>query len=234
MLECPYGTILLLGPPGSGKSTLVHGISNDYKNIKTFGVRRQMLIEMAEESKLGQALHEYILNNPQAPLLPVHLVRELFTRFVSELHPNDMAFIEGFPVNKRQSEILTTVLGTNNRKLDFIVVLQCKQEILRIRTKIRRTCTNCSAKGVIEPIYPDNIDMCPSCGHPLSQRPDDVDDIVSHRIRRYLREKRGILSRFTNTPVYEIDTRNSIDVVRKNFLDFLTGYASSRNSTPIE
>ena len=61
-------TILLIGPPGSGKTSLENNLAQKFQPVKSFGVRRQAFKEMYLNTPLGEYIF-FHTNGGQKKLL---------------------------------------------------------------------------------------------------------------------------------------------------------------------
>ncbi len=135
-----YNTILLFGPPGSGKGTWgkMLGMMPGFYHLST----GEMFRRMDTESELGRQVMEYMR---QGDLVPDQIVFELWTQhmqnatLIGTFKPaRDILVLDGFPRTPRQAETLKTVA-----QVKAILLLHCNDpEILVARLHRRAVLEN--------------------------------------------------------------------------------------------
>jgi adenylate kinase len=94
--------------------------------------------------------------------------------------------LDGFPRTTAQGEGLARILGP--RKLDQVVNLVVKPEVVVSRLKDRWLCGRCGAIYNLVTAAPKKAGICDRCGGALSQRSDDGPETVRERLRVYERD----------------------------------------------
>lgn len=220
-------TFLLLGPPGSGKSSLTHHIFERFPRVKSFGVRRQALGEMSRGTTMGKEIEEIIYGGRKPRLLPLRVVKALYTEFMSTTSPEDLLIIEGFPINSDQAEILKDILVAFSRSIDLIVILDCQSDQLQRRIASRRTCYNCVGKTKIEIIHALDKDTCSRCGTRLSKRFDDTPEWTEERIKLFRKISAFLLSYFSDILFFKINANQSMAEVHRDFDQIIKNYSAT-------
>jgi len=135
-----YNTVLLFGPPGSGKGTWgkMLGMMPGFYHLST----GEMFRRMDTESELGRQVMEYMR---QGDLVPDQIVFELWTQhmqnatLIGTFKPaRDILVLDGFPRTPRQAETLKTMA-----RVKAILLLHCNDpEILVARLHRRAVLEN--------------------------------------------------------------------------------------------
>ncbi|WAW14808.1 adenylate kinase [Peptostreptococcus equinus] len=189
--------IILLGPPGAGKGTQAANIVEEYNvpHISTGDIFRK---NIKEGTELGKKAQEYM---NEGKLVPDELTCGLVASRLSEDDCKNGFMLDGFPRNTFQAEYLDRYLTENNIGLDKVINIEVDSNLLVERACGRRICKNCGATFHVK-FNPSKVeDVCDVCGHNLTQRPDDNEETVSHRINVYLSETKPLVDYYTKKGV---------------------------------
>lgn len=204
-------TILLLGPPGAGKSTLSFRMRKEWENMKQFSVRvyGKKILEM--NNSLSKLLKEDAKNNKNM-YMPDWLVLEIFANFLLSINPDDFLVIEGFPINREQNQGMLAKLNKISRKIDGIIILDEAEEVLFKRVGARRICAKCEMlHGAGIPLN-DTYVRCPYCGGKLEIRREDSYDRFKIRVDKFKKEVSIILDMYKDETIKYIRSVNKEDV----------------------
>lgn len=131
-------TIILFGPPGSGKGTQSILIAQKYnlKHISTGDILRK---EMEMNSELGIAAKSFI---QQGKLVPDEIIINMLMEVIRSLDTNFKGvLLDGFPRTLAQAEALEYNLALNNSKTDLVIELQVNHKELTDRMLLRGIST---------------------------------------------------------------------------------------------
>lgn len=131
-------TIILFGPPGSGKGTQSILIAQKYnlKHISTGDILRK---EMEMNSELGIAARSFI---QQGKLVPDEIIINMLMEVIKCLDTNlKGVLLDGFPRTVAQAEALEKNLALNNSKTDLVFELQVNHKELTDRMLLRGIAT---------------------------------------------------------------------------------------------
>ncbi|MDZ7268748.1 MAG: nucleoside monophosphate kinase [candidate division KSB1 bacterium] len=144
-----YNTVLLFGPPGSGKGTWgkILGMMPGFYHLSTGEMFRRMDIE----SELGQRVMAYMR---QGDLVPDQIVFNLWTQhmqnaaLIGTFKPQkDILVLDGFPRTQSQAETLKTVAH-----IKAIVLLHCADPEILVARLHRRAVQENRTDDASEPI----------------------------------------------------------------------------------
>lgn len=163
--------IILLGAPGSGKGTQAKLLSEkyDFKHISTGQVFRD---EIAKKTELGLIADSYI---SKGYLVPDDITVDVLKKNLSNLQENFI--LDGFPRNVNQAEKLSDIV-----KIDRVILIDAKEEIIKERLLGRLTCINC---GEIFNKINYSLSHCSKCGGELIIRGDDNEEAIVKRLEVY-------------------------------------------------
>ena len=172
--------IVLLGPPGSGKSELSEKISEHY-GMPVITVGSVMQRAAAEQSELGRLAKEAMDMSRVSDELLLALLR-------IQLPQSDL--VKGFvlvdlPKNAGQADVLDSVLNDLGAGIDVVLNLEVDPDELMERLVGRITCDHCGAQYNLY-VNPPLVDgVCDACGARVVRRPDDYEETISNRLRVY-------------------------------------------------
>ena len=190
--------IILLGPPGSGKGTQAQNITSEYGYIK-LSTGDMLRATSSFGSKIGLELKAVIDGgNLVSDEIVVGIVEE-------RIFQNDCAvgyMLDGFPRNKEQAKKLDAMLVGQNQKIDIVLRLLLKDEVVVRRIAGRRFHVESGRSYHVEFNPPEIAGKDDLTGEPLIQRADDNEDVVQSRLNIYHEqteplvkyyEKKGVL-----------------------------------------
>jgi adenylate kinase len=178
--------VVLIGPPGSGKSTQGHLIANKYclPFIGAGDLVRDMIHSEASE---------YKKKVDSGNLLPDDVVFNIVKAKLDQYDTDKGFILEGYPRTIGQAKLLDEYLMSKNAELNFVLylvnVVDCD---IADRIKGRYQCSNCGSTYSKEMVPSDLI--CARCGKALVPREDDTITSLKCRMQEY--EKKSL-------PVYE-------------------------------
>jgi len=190
--------IILLGPPGSGKGTQAQNITNEYGYIQ-LSTGDMLRAASSSGSKIGLELKAVIDGgNLVSDEIVVGIVEE-------RIFQNDCAvgyMLDGFPRNKEQAKKLDAMLVGQNQKIDIVLRLLLKDEVVVRRIAGRRFHVESGRSYHVEFNPPEITGKDDLTGEPLIQRADDNEEVVQSRLNIYHEqteplvkyyEKKGVL-----------------------------------------
>jgi adenylate kinase len=207
---------LLLGPPGSGKSTITNRLTSqlDIEPIVTGDLLRK---ESSQQTKIGQLVDNNLKNGE---MVPTHIVIDLISRKIKNIESKDIIF-DGFPRIKKQINAFFDLGKKEGFRLSNVIVLDVSEKTILKRLSGRRICKNC---GRIYNIYFDHNlkKKCNKCGGELIQRNDDKSDIIKKRIKIYRKNTYPIIEFFEKEYSHitnRINVEQTVDDILKSILD---------------
>ena len=170
-------TIVLLGPPGSGKGTQGEKLCSEFGYVKLS--TGDMLREAVKnQTELGKKAKTYM---DAGALVPNDLIIGLMKEKMAAA--NGKVILDGFPRTLEQADALGEQM-----EVDLALNLDVADEELIKRITMRRSCPSCNAVYHLLYNAPKSEGVCDKCGSKLYQRDDDTEATVLNRLRTY-REK---------------------------------------------
>src|ERR1044071_7273673 len=138
--------VVLVGPAGSGKTTLARALSSSgpaggEQPRKVFVVETGNLLEaeIRRGSPLGAQIKPYKV---AGELVPSQLVEEVISAELERIH-GGLVLFDGFPRSLDQVEVQSRVLKKHHRELCAVIVLLIDLAASIRRLSGRRICSKC-------------------------------------------------------------------------------------------
>lgn len=188
--------LVVLGPPGAGKSTQSRRLSKElsYFHVSTGNIVRA---HIQAGTDFGRAVEGY---NRRGELVPDELVMEM-------LHPNlepaGRWLLDGFPRTAHQARMLDDLMSDMNLKMTRAILLEVPDDVLKERVKHRRYSEATGWTYNLEYDPPPQAEQHLDPG-PFVRREDDDPDVFRRQVSEYHEEikpltdhyeQRGILTR---------------------------------------
>ncbi len=203
---------ILLGPPGAGKGTQADTIVKEFSipHISTGDIFRK---NIKEGTVLGKKAKEYM---DKGLLVPDELTVELVKDRLQQDDCKNGFLLDGFPRTIVQADALEDALASMNQKLDYVVNIEVRKELLVERAVGRRVCKDCGQTYHMTFNRPKKEGICDKCNGELLQRKDDVEETVAKRINVYLEQTQPLINYYTQKGiVINIDGEKPIAEVSK-------------------
>ena len=205
--------IVLLGPPGSGKSTIASAIVREH-SLVVIATGQRLRAEMQARSAIGRAVKPYL---DQGKLAPDSLMDRLLRASLEGLDANQGFLLDGYPRTLHQARGIDGMLADFGRQLHAVIALEVGDEEVVRRLSGRRIC-----EGAGEP-FPVHIDdlssviRCEERGGHLVARDDDQPEIVRQRLVVYHEQTQPLLEFYESTTLlHRVDASGTpADVARR-------------------
>jgi adenylate kinase len=170
--------ILLLGPPGSGKGTQATRLAVEL-HIPHIATGDLLRMAVADGTELGQNAKQFM---EAGELVPDELVIKMLAERMDQPDAKRGFILDGFPRNIEQAEALDHLLGYEGLEVVSVVDVPADEIVNRVAN--RRSCKNGHIFNVVTR-PPEEEGVCDMCGEPLTQRPDDFEEVVRTRLAVY-------------------------------------------------
>lgn len=187
--------IVLLGPPGAGKSTIAEALAAQYP-LAVIATGQRLRAEVQAHSTLGREVAPYL---ERGELAPDSLMDRILRASIEALDTAQGFLIDGYPRTYRQALGLSGLLADFGRTLHAAIVLEIEDEEVVRRLSGRQMC-----EGVGEP-FPVHVDdlasimRCRERGGRLVQRDDDRPEVVRQRLAIYQQQTQPVVAYYAET-----------------------------------
>ncbi len=196
--------LILLGPPGAGKGTQAERLVADF-DLPYYATGDILRAAVKEESELGKEAKEYM---DRGDLVPDDVICKVVVERIDRPEARDGFVLDGFPRTIAQAEALEDAIERLGRHLTAVLSIEAPDEEVIRRLSGRRVCKDKGHVYHLEFDPPKNDGFCDQDGSPLTQRDDDKEETVKHRLNVFHEqtkplvdyyEKQGLLRRFDGT-----------------------------------
>ncbi len=201
---------LLIGPPGSGKSTQAARLSRKcaIPHVEMGDLLRELA---AKGTPQGREIKSYI---ERGLLVPEPIVEKLIADRLHQAQFRRGFILDGFPRNVSQAGTLDRMLADMHQKLDLAVLFEVPEDVVVERLSGRRLCPSCGASYHVKYSPPAHLSRCDMCGVSLRQRADDRPEIVRERLHVFLRETAPLVKFYEERGIlHRIDASGTVDEV---------------------
>ena len=185
-------TYILLGPPGSGKSTQAEYFKERYQAVH-LDMGNALRRAAAEPTPIGQELYEII--NKKKELVPDGVMRAVLEREVRNVPKDALLIIDGTPRRRSQIDSVVGSLAAYGRSIDKVVFIELSERDSVERISNRFSCADCGTKFILGKDFRRG-DTCSRCGGVVVQRTDDTPDGVRTRWRIFHEDTIPVLEFF--------------------------------------
>ena len=184
--------VVMLGPPGSGKGTQAHIISELY-GVPVVTTGDMLRDAAARGTEHGLTAKGYM---DRGELVPDEIVNAVVRDRLGRPDVEEGFILDGFPRSWAQAEALNGILDERGLRLDYVVHVTLGDEAIVARLSKRRSCPRCGAVYHLGSRPPRTMGVCDVCGARLVQRDDDRPEVIRNRLKVYREKTRPLLESY--------------------------------------
>jgi len=122
--------ILLIGAPGSGKTTDGSNIAKNHSDITHYSTGELLKEEARKETKLGKINNSFI---SKGELVPTDIVIDTIVAAVKEA-PTNIVLLDGFPRKEKQMKLFADCLNNiHGIELSSVIEIRVSEDVARER-----------------------------------------------------------------------------------------------------
>jgi adenylate kinase len=202
--------IVMLGPPGAGKGTQAHILSERLAipHVATGDLSRAAV---RDGSALGLEARRFM---ERGQLVPDDVTIKMLLDRMAQPDADGGAILDGFPRNRTQAEVLDTALAEESGKVDLAIEIAVPSEEVVRRLSGRWVCRDAGHVYNETSNPPREPGRCDIDGSPLVQREDDKPETVRARLEVQLASLQEVLDHYRASGVLRtVDGTKDIDGV---------------------
>ena len=150
---------------------------------------------IASDSELGRLAKKFI---DKGNLVPDEVTNEIVKKRLKEEDCSEGFLFDGYPRTIAQAEAFDKMLEELNIKLDVVVNIDVKDDVIISRIINRRLCPSCGRGYNLVSLKPKIEGVCDDCGTPLYQRKDDNEETIKSRLEVYNRQTKPLIEYYEN------------------------------------
>jgi adenylate kinase len=184
--------LVLIGPPGAGKSTLTPPLIERF-DLARIATGERLRAEIAAGSELGRAAAAFV---DRGALVPDDLMDRVLRTCLDEVPAGRGFLLDGYPRNPHQAAALDRALRETARPLTAVLALDLPDEEILHRLGGRRLCSGAGEPWTLHLDDTAAVARCRAEGGTLVQRDDDRPEVIARRLVVYRDETAPLLAHY--------------------------------------
>jgi adenylate kinase len=204
--------LVIMGTPGAGKGTQAKLLAERVGacHISTGDMLRDAI---RRGTRLGREAQRYM---EQGLLVPDDVVIGIVEERLADPDCQNGFLLDGFPRTLAQARALDALLARRRQPLSGVMLIGVPRDEAVRRLAGRRVCGTCGAMTHLAFDPPARPGRCDRCGGQLTQREDDREETIRHRMDVYTRETAPVLDHYRGAGLLrEIDGTGSREEVSR-------------------
>jgi adenylate kinase len=186
------GAVVLLGPPGAGKSEQARRLAARF-SIPTVSSGNLLRDHVRRGTQLGLKAESYM---KAGQLVPDSLMNPILEERLAQPDCEKGFILDGYPRTLSQAEKFDAYL--KGRGLSpHVFLIEVPTELLMKRLTGRRVCPRCNRTYNIYFNPPKEENRCDADRTPLVQREDDKQEVIQKRLETYQEQTQPVIEYYT-------------------------------------
>ncbi len=222
-------TLVLIGPPGSGKSTIAAELGRSI-NLTTIATGKRLRDEIASGSPIGLEIEPLL---EKGHFAPDSLMDRLMREWLAQVPPETLVLLDGYPRSTHQALALEKMLADLDRPLRLVIALEVDDATLVQRLSGRRICESGSEPFILHIDDQEAVARCTTMGGSLVQRDDDQPAVITERLAVYGRETEPLIELYGHNGLLRpVDAQGTPAEVAARVSVLLAALTTSAPSAP--
>lgn len=210
-----YPNLVLIGPPGAGKSTIAKLLTQQVP-LTIVATGKRLRAEVANATPIGLEIKPLV---EQGHFAPDALINRLVRDWLARVPPDHGFLLDGYPRSISQATALGAILSDLNRRLDLVIALELSTAEAVRRLSGRRICQEGGEPFTLHISDAAAVRQCKERGGRLIQREDDQPEVINERFRVYTQETQPLLDFYAQQGVlHTVDAHGSPEEVTARVL----------------
>lgn len=217
-------SIVLIGPPGSGKGTQATRVCDRY-GIPWISTGDILRAAVKAGTPLGVQVQTLL---SAGALVEDDLMISLVGERLGRSDTSAGFVLDGFPRTLVQAAALDEMAGSLPL---FALVLEVPEAELERRLTSRRICTKCKTLSTSRSLYGSEAELCSKCGSILITRDDDNVLTIRHRLENYRTQTAPLVEHYQARGMLSvIDGMRSPDEVTESIFTLIDARGKKRGA----
>ena len=175
--------IILLGPPGSGKSMISQKIADKYgfPVVSVEEVAEELSAMAQQDDEMGRLAKESISSGRVSD----DVCNTVIKRVLGKDELEDGFVLVGYPKDAAQADYIETAMNQIRRPLDLVMMIDIDRDELMERRVGRIDCDACGTHYNLYVNPPMVEGVCDLCGSRVSRRPRGYEENIANQLREY-------------------------------------------------
>lgn len=184
---------VLLGPPGSGKSTQAENIKKAF-DLAHIDIGSELRAVAEEDTPLGREVNETI--HLKHSLTSDAIMKSVFEKAIGRVPESQGILLDGAPRRASQIDEVIAVLRSVGRTIDKVIFIDLSEEESISRISKRYLCFGCHRSYIFGKDIFSSEAVCSVCGGKIGQRKDDTPEGVRTRYKIFHSETFPVVQYF--------------------------------------
>ena len=182
--------LILLGPPGAGKGTYSQRLIEAYK-IPQISTGEILRTSVKNGTEMGTKAKGYM---DKGLLVPDEIIVGIVSERIKDADCKNGFLLDGFPRTVEQANALGLIFEKSKLKLDSVINIKVKEDVLFKRLTGRRMCKVCGGNYNIYTLPSKVEGVCDKCEGALYQREDDKPETIERRLKVYAEQTAPLIN----------------------------------------
>jgi adenylate kinase len=215
----PTRNYILLGPPGSGKSTQAERLKQAL-SLTHIDMGSALRAAAREDTPFGRKLNEII--NQRHELVSDEIMEEVLVQVIRRAPENIGVLIDGTPRRASQIDAVVRVLQSSGRAIKGVIFINLSEKEAVERISKRYLCQGCLRPYIWGKDLFSQTEVCGTCGGKIAQRADDTPEGVRTRYQIFHSETLPVIDYFEKMHLLlRIDGDQDAETTFRNIIDHL-------------